>query len=89
MDFRWNEWNREHVAIHGVKPEEAEAVIRGAVRPFPFQREDDKWVVWGRGQGGRFLQVIYLLDADDVVFIIHARPLNEKEKRAYRARTER
>ena len=29
MEFRWNEWNVEHIAIHGVEPEEAEWVVRG------------------------------------------------------------
>lgn len=89
MDFRWNEWNREHAAQHGVTVEEAEAVVVSAIRPFPLQSVDDKWVVWGRGRGGRLLQVIYLLDWDDVVYVIHARPLSEKEKRAYRTKTER
>jgi hypothetical protein len=32
MDFRWNE---QHVASHGVLPEEAEAVVESARRPFP------------------------------------------------------
>ena len=89
MDFRWNEWNREHVTKHGVTIEEAEAIVCGAVRPFPLRREDDRWLVWGRGSGGRLLQVVYLLDEDDVVFVIHARPLDKKEKRAYRARVQR
>ena len=48
--------------------------------PFPRMIEDDKRLVWGRGRGGRLLQVIFLLDEDDTVFIIHARPLTQKEK---------
>jgi uncharacterized DUF497 family protein len=84
MDFRWNEWNEEHVGIHGVSPEEAESVVRRAKSPFPRVIEDDKRLVWGRGGGGRFLQVVFLLDEDDTVFIIHARPLTEREKQRYR-----
>ena len=86
MDFRWNEWNVEHISKHGVRPDEAELVIRHAKRPFPRYHGDDKWLVWGRGQGERFLQVIYVLDDEDSVFVIHARPLTEKEKRSYRRR---
>jgi uncharacterized DUF497 family protein len=43
----------------------------------------------GRGNGGRFLQVIYVLDADDTVFIIHARSLTDREKKRYRRRKRR
>jgi hypothetical protein len=37
--------------------------------------------VWGRGRGGRLLQVV--LDDDDTIFVIHARPLTAGEKRRY------
>jgi uncharacterized DUF497 family protein len=84
MDFRWNDWNEEHVLDHGVLPEEAEMVLESARSPFPRMIEDDKRLVWGRGIGGRWLQVMYLLDADGTVFVIHARPLTDKEKRRYR-----
>ena len=84
MEFRWNDWNEEHIAEKGVSPFEAELVIRGAVRPYPKRIEDDKWLVWGRGRGGRPLQVIFVLDDDDCVFVIHARPLTQREKRRYR-----
>ena len=35
MEFRWNEWNIDHIAEHGVRPEEAEAVVRNAKSPYP------------------------------------------------------
>lgn len=89
MDFRWNEWNVEHIARHGVSPEEAESVVRHARRPYPLYHKDEKWLVWGRGNGGRFLQVIFVLDEDDSVFVIHARPLTEREKKRYRRRMRR
>ena len=27
MQFRWNEWNSDHIESHGVDPEEAEVVV--------------------------------------------------------------
>jgi uncharacterized DUF497 family protein len=84
MDFRWNDWNIEHLVTHGVSPEEAEQVICAARVPFPRKIEEDKWLVWGRGRGGRFLQVIFVADPDRTVYVIHARPLNEQEKRRLR-----
>jgi uncharacterized DUF497 family protein len=82
--FRWNDWNTGHIGDHGVDPEEAEAVVRNAQRPFPRAVGDDKFLVWGRGRGGRYLQVIFVLDDDDRVFVIHARPLTAAEKRRLR-----
>jgi uncharacterized protein len=89
MDFRWNEWNREHVGRHGVHPEEAEAVVESAAHPYPLYREDDKWLVWGQGNGGRLLQVVFVIDEDDTVYVIHARPMTDGEKRRYRRRSRR
>ncbi len=86
MQFRWNQWNVEHIGNHGVAPEEAEAVVEAARSPFLEARSDDKWRVVGRGQGGRWLQVIYVLDPEDTVFVIHARPLTDREKRRERRR---
>lgn len=86
MEFRWNDWNIEHIGKHGVDPDEAEQVVIQATNPYPLRREDDKWLVWGRGRGGRFLQVVFVLDADETVFVIHARPLTDAEKRRYRRR---
>jgi uncharacterized protein len=87
MEFRWIEWNIEHIANHGVDPEEAEMVVRGVRQPFPQQIGEDKLLLIGRGRGGRYLQVVYILDLDDTVFVIHARPLTEREKKRYRRRT--
>ncbi len=86
MHFRWNNWNVEHIGRHGVTPDEAELVVRHAKRPYPLYREDDKWLVWGRGHGGRLLQVIFVIDDEGSLFVIHARPLTDKEKRRYRRR---
>jgi uncharacterized DUF497 family protein len=86
MQFRWNEWNLGHVAEHGVDPEEAEDVVTAAQQPWPLYRGDGRYLVWGRGRGDRPLQVVFILDADDSIFIIHARPLTEREKRSYRRR---
>ena len=84
MDFRWNAWNVEHIARHGVEPDDAETAVCGARRPFPMPRGHGKWLVWAPGRGGRILQVVFVLDDDDTVFVIHARLLTEREKRRYR-----
>jgi uncharacterized DUF497 family protein len=82
--FRWNDWNIEHISEHGVSPEEAERVVECARRPYPEARADGKRFVVGRGHGGRWLQVVYIYDPEDVVYVIHARPLNDREKHRMR-----
>ena len=86
MHFRWNDWNVEHIDRHGVTSDEAELVVRHAKSPYPRYREDDKWLVWGRGHGGRLLQVIFVIDDEGSIFVIHARPHTDKEKKRYRKR---
>jgi hypothetical protein len=85
--FRWNDWNRDHIAVHGVSAAEAEYVVNHAAAPYPEQIGDDKWRVRGRTAYGRYLQVIFLFDPDDRVFVIHARGLSEREKHQLRRRT--
>ena len=84
MDLRWIAWNLEHATLHDVTIEEIEWLIDSAATPFPEYRGDGKWLVQGRGMAERYIQAIYLLDEDGAAFVIHARPLNEMEKRRYR-----
>ena len=84
--FRWNDWNIDHATKHGVSVAEAEAVVRAARRPYPEDIGNGKWIVIGRGHSGRFVQVIYVLDNDGTVYVIHARVLDDQEKRRLRRR---
>ena len=76
----------EHLARHAVKPEETEHVVMVARQPYPLERPDDKWLVWGRTRPGRALQVVFLLDDDDTIYVIHARDLTTREKQRFRRR---
>jgi uncharacterized DUF497 family protein len=84
VEFRWIRWNEEHIANHGIGPEQAEDVVRGTHSPFPLVQGNERYLVWGPEAGGRLLQVVFLIDPDDTVFVIHARPLTENEKKRYR-----
>src|SRR5262249_9815819 len=55
-------------------------------RRFPNSSADANLLVVGQGHGGSFLQVIYVREREDMVFVIHARPLTDREKRRYRRR---
>jgi uncharacterized DUF497 family protein len=86
VEFRWNDWNIEHIARHGIDPDEAEQVVSQARAPYPMGRSDAKYLVWGPGRADRLLQVVFVLDDDETVFVIHARPLTDTERRAFRRR---
>ena len=82
--FRWNEWNVNHVAEHGVTPEEAEYIINRATRPFPRKQASGKYLVRGQTESGRWVQAIYVVDPEPLAYVIHARPLDDLEKRMVR-----
>jgi uncharacterized DUF497 family protein len=84
--FRWIEWNVGKCEKHGIDPADVEYVVNHAAPPYPQRIGADKRIVWGRTEAGEYLQVIYVYDADDVVFVIHAMPMNERQKRQYRRR---
>jgi len=77
-EFRWIEWNAVHATEHGCLIAEIESVVRNAGRGFPRKRDREKWLVMGRGVGGRMIRVIYVLDADGTAFVIHAMPLTRR-----------
>jgi uncharacterized protein len=85
-EFRWIPWNIEHIARHGVKPAEAEYAVRHARRPYPRRIENEKYLVHSQSAAGRYMQVIYLVDPADTLFVIHAMPLTPRQKRQFRRR---
>ena len=56
-----------------------------ALRRHPT-READRFVVKGQTLDGQWLQVAYVFDPPGVVYVIHARPLTDREKRQTRRR---
>ena len=84
--FRWNKWNEEHIGLHGVSPAEAEYLIEQARAPYPQAVGDDRFLVIGQTATGEHLQVVYVFDPPEEVFVIHARPLTDREKRRLRRR---
>ena len=84
--FRWNQWNVDHIEQHAVSSDEAEYVIDWAKPPYPEPIGDNKWRVRGQSLNGRYLQVIFVFDPDNIIYVIHARGLNEQEKRQLRRR---
>lgn len=55
----WKPQNVEHIAAHGVTPEEAVDVLSAATPPFPERAGEDKHRVRGQTAKGRYLQVVF------------------------------
>jgi uncharacterized DUF497 family protein len=82
-DFRWIGWNIGKVEGHGLTADEVEYVVNNARRPYPRPIGNEKWLVIGGTPRRAIVQVIYLNDADDTKFVIHARPLTRAERRRH------
>jgi len=86
-EFRWNTWNLEHIAEHGITWQDAEFVARHGRHPYPEAQGRGRFLVVGRTNDGTYIQVAYIFSPADVIFVIHARALTEAEKRRFRRRT--
>ena len=89
MEFVWNSNNVDHLARHGIQPDDAEFIAENAKPPYPKMIGDDKRLVVGQLPDGRYVQVIYVpsRSAPGLVYVMHARPLTDREKRRFRRRT--
>jgi uncharacterized DUF497 family protein len=64
-----------------VSVDEVETVVKNNASR---RHRNDSYIVVGRGTGGRWVQVVFVVDPDGTIYPIHARPLNEREKRRER-----
>ena len=70
--FAWNDRNLDKIAKHGVTREEAEHVVRF----FPSRRhKKGTRIVLGRGNSNRKLQVVFTINLDGEIYVIHAMPV--------------
>jgi len=87
-EFEWDDNNIEHIARHGVAPDEVEDVAF----------EDDPWIRKGRKGtrymlgytiAGRYLFVVYVPKRKGIVRVITSMDMDDKTKRLYKKRVER
>ena len=82
--FKWHEWNLEHATQHGCTVAEIEVVVRNPGRGYPRHVGDEKLLVIGRGQGGRLIRLVYVIDDEGPIFVIHAMPVTTRRRRRSR-----
>ena len=88
IDFEWDEANVDHIAEHGVEPEEAEEALADARRVpghsynAPGER---RRAVIGRTMAGRLLFVVYT-PRRGVVRVVSGRDADDPERRQFTRR---
>ncbi len=87
-EFEWDDNNIEHIARHGVFPDEVEDVAF----------DDDPWIRKGRKGtrymlgytvAGRYLFVVYVLQGKGIARVITSMDMDDKTKKLYKKRVER
>jgi len=81
-DFAWDERNINHIAKHGVDPEEAEEACEGTcvVR----KGKGNVLHIYGQTEDGRYLFVVARRLEGGVLRVITVRDMTMREKRTYR-----
>jgi uncharacterized protein len=85
-EFVWPEDRIDHIALHGVTPEEVEEACFGRSLVLRAKSEGDNpvYYVLGQTDGGRYLFCVVIHFPDGKGYPITARAMTEKEKRRYR-----
>ncbi len=82
----WPEDRVEHIANHGVTPEEVEETCFGTslVQRAKSEGENPVYYVLGQTDAGRYLFCLVIQFAEGRGYPITARPMTDKEKRRYK-----
>jgi uncharacterized DUF497 family protein len=85
--FDWDGANVEHIARHGVTPEEVEEALSDEMLLFldARSRGERRWLVIGVSSTGRMLSVVFTRRGRNIR-IVTARDADQRERRAYRRR---
>lgn len=83
--IRWTEEAIAHLARHGVRPEEAEAVCFEG-DPLIRSGRDSLYYVLGQTPGGRYLFIVVREMRRGEVRIVTGRDMDNKERTYYRRR---
>jgi hypothetical protein len=84
--FVWPDDRIDHIARHGVSPDEVEEVCFGSafVQRAKAAGENPVYYVLGQTAAGRYLFCVVIRFPDGTAYPVTARPMTEQEKRRYR-----
>jgi uncharacterized DUF497 family protein len=82
-EIRWEEWSEDHIAQHGVTPEEVEQALLS--RPqWVTKGRNDTTCVYGTTDAGRHLMIVVSDEGRGVAFIVTARNMTDNERKTFR-----
>jgi hypothetical protein len=81
VEFRWNRHNLDLLSKYRITRLEAELVVRYASAYFPRQTGKGKWYLVGKGVKRRLIEMAFVLDPDNTIYVIHALPVGGKQRR--------
>lgn len=82
--FEWNEANIEHIARHGVTPEEVEEACDN--RPLILKGRSGTYLIYSQSDAGRFILTIANYRGNGTIRVITARDMTENEKKLCKER---
>lgn len=77
----WDAWNVDHIARHGVAPEEVEEVCHRET--MTSETYNGRLRLLGTSFAGRMLTIILAPQGDDIYYPVTARPASRRERRRY------
>ena len=85
-DFLWSQEQIDHIARHGVTPEEFEHVCSGEslIEKAPSKGKNPVYYVRGQTEAGRYLSCIVIRFPDGRGYPITARQMDDSERRRFR-----
>jgi uncharacterized DUF497 family protein len=86
QNISWDQETVDHIADHGVSPEEVEQVLFNDYDiPVIMRGKENKYLSYGETDSGRFLFVVWVSKYRKTC-IVTARDMTRKEKQFYRKR---
>ena len=85
-EFVWPQERIDHIARHGVTPEEVEEACfgRALVQRAKSEGDNPVYYILGQTDSGRYLFCVVIQFPDGKGYPVTARPMTDKEKHRYR-----
>ncbi len=82
----WSQESEDHIARHGVMPNEVEEVFYGRPR-LTVRGRGETTEVYGQTYAGRYMQIVYRIGLTNDVDIVTARQMTTNEQQIFRQKS--
>lgn len=87
-ELLWDDWNEDHIARHGIRPDEVEQAVFDPGSLFLRTRREGvrRYLVLGLTEAGRYLFVVLDPMNGNRAYPVTAREMTDAERRRFKAR---